>query len=100
MSDDPERNGISRLDEMMSGGVRLILDRIACFLYCIRISFTLLQIVGVSPQRSHPILTCLISVVFYSRLASRATRARSVQAVVYLERHLLLFEYFYVIVHS
>ena len=34
----PERNGISRLDEMMSGVVRSILDRVACFLYCIRIS--------------------------------------------------------------
>ena len=44
MSDDPERNGISRLDEMMSGVVRSILDRVACFLYCIRITFTLLQI--------------------------------------------------------
>ena len=61
MSDDPERNGISRLDEMMSGVVRSILDRVACFLYCIRISFTLLQIVGVSPQRSHPILTGLFT---------------------------------------
>ena len=34
VSDDPERNGISRLDEMMSGAVRSILDRVACFLYC------------------------------------------------------------------
>ena len=40
VSDDPERNGISRLDEMMSGVVRSILDRVACFLYCIRITFT------------------------------------------------------------
>ena len=56
MSDDPERNGISRLDEMMSGVVRSILDRVACFLYCIRITFTLLQIVGVTPQSSRAIL--------------------------------------------
>ena len=33
MSDDPERNGISRLDEMMSGVVRSILDRVAYLLY-------------------------------------------------------------------
>ena len=52
----PERNGISRLDEMMSGVVRSIVDRVACFLYCIRISFTWLHIVGVSPRRSTPIL--------------------------------------------
>ena len=56
MSDDPERNGISRLDEMMSGVVRSILDRVACFLYCIRITFTVLQIVGVTPQSSRAIL--------------------------------------------
>ena len=56
MSDDPERNDISRLDEMMSGVVRSILDRVACFLYCIRITFTVLQIVGVTPQSSRAIL--------------------------------------------
>ena len=61
MSDDPERNGISRLDEMMSGAVRSILDRVACFLYCIRISFVLLQIVGVTPQSSHTILIGLFT---------------------------------------
>ena len=60
VSDDPERNGISRLDEMMSGAVRSILDRVACFLYCIRISFTLLQIVSVTPLSSHTILTGLL----------------------------------------
>ena len=53
---DPERNGISRLDEMMSGAVRSILDRVACFLYCIWLPFTLLQIVGVTPQSSHRVL--------------------------------------------
>ena len=37
---------------------------------------------------------------FYSQLASRVTHARSVQAVVYLGRHVVLFEYFCVIVHS
>ena len=56
MSDDPERNGISRLDEMMSGVVRSILDRVACFLYCIRITFTVLQIVGATPQSPRVIL--------------------------------------------
>jgi hypothetical protein len=42
----------------------------------------------------------LCCAVFYSQLASRVTRARSVQAVVYLERHVVLLEYFCVIVHS
>ena len=46
MSDDPERNGITQLDEMMLGVVRSILDQVACFLYCICITFTVLQIVG------------------------------------------------------
>ena len=50
MSNDPERNGISRLDEMMSGVVRSIVDRVACFLYCIRITVYVLQIVGATPQ--------------------------------------------------
>ena len=35
---------------------------------------------------------------FYSQLASRVTRARSAQAVVYLECHVVSFEYFRVIV--
>ena len=33
VSDDPERNGISRLDEMMSGAVRSILRSISYLLY-------------------------------------------------------------------
>ena len=61
MSDDPERNGISRLDEMMSGVVRSILDRVACFLYCIRITFTVLQIVGATPQSPRAILIGLFT---------------------------------------
>ena len=32
--------------------------------------------------------------MFYSQLAPRVTRTRSVQAVVYLERHVVSFEYF------
>ena len=60
MSDDPERNGISRLDEMMSGVVRSILDRVACLLYCIRITFILLQIIGVTPQSSRAILIMFV----------------------------------------
>ena len=48
MSGNPERNGISRLDEMMSGVVRSILDRVACLLYSYNIY--VLQIVGATPQ--------------------------------------------------
>ena len=81
MSDDPERNGILRLDEMMSGAVRSILDRVACFLYCIRISLVLLQIVGVTPQSSHSILIGLFMfAVFYSQLASKVICTGSVQS--------------------
>ena len=36
VSDDPVRNDISRLDEMMSGAVRSILRSISYLLYCIR----------------------------------------------------------------
>ena len=45
----PERNGISRLDEMMSGVVRVDM-LIEWFVYCIRITVYVLQIVGVTPQ--------------------------------------------------
>ena len=81
MSDDPERNGISRLDEMMSGAVRSILDRVACFLYCIRISFTLLQICRCDSAESPLDTDWIIYVaVFYSQLASRVIRPGSVQS--------------------
>ena len=63
MSDDPARNGISRLDEMMSGAVRSILRSISYLLYCIRLSLILLQIVGVTPQSSHSILTGLFALL-------------------------------------
>ena len=57
MSDDPERKGISRLDEIMSGVVRSILDRVACLLYSYDIY--VLQIVGATPQSSSAILSGL-----------------------------------------
>ena len=100
VSDNPERNGISRLDEMMSGVVRVDM-LIEWFVYCIRITVYVLQIVGVTPQSFRVELTArCCCAVFYSQLASRVTCARSVQAVVYLEYHVVLFEYFRVIVHS
>ena len=44
----PERNGISRLDEVMSGvvGVDILIE---WFVYCIRYNSYVLQIVGVAP---------------------------------------------------
>ena len=44
----PERNGISRLDEMMSGvvGVDMLIE---WFVYCIRYNSYVLQIVDVAP---------------------------------------------------
>ena len=59
MSDDPASNDILRLDEMMSRAVRSILRSISYLLYWYSLSFILLQIVGVTPQRSHAILTGL-----------------------------------------
>ena len=48
VSGSPERNGISRLDETMSGavGVDMLIE---WFVYCIRITVYVLQIVGVTP---------------------------------------------------
>ena len=60
MSDDPERNGISRLDEMMSGAVRVDM-LIEGFVYCIRITVYVLQIVGVTPQSLSVILIGLFT---------------------------------------
>ena len=101
MSDDPERNGISRLDEMMSGVVRSILDRVAYFLYCIRISlYVVTDYRCVSAEISPGTDWFIYVAVFYSQLASRVTRARAVQAGVYFERPVVSFEYFCVIVHS
>ena len=61
----------------------------------------MLQIVGVAPQSFRVELTArCCCAVFYSQLSSKVIHARSVQAVVYLEYHVVLFEYFCVIVHS
>ena len=54
----------------------------------------MLQIVGVAPQSFRVELTArCCCAVFYSQLVPRVTRARSVQGVVYLERHVVSFEY-------
>ena len=58
-----------------------------------------LQIVDVAPLSFRVELTArCCCAVFYSQLAPKVTRTRSVQAVVYLECHVVLFEYFRVIV--
>ena len=94
----PERNGISRLDERMSGVVRIDM-LIEWLIYCIRYNSYVLQIVGVAPLSFRLELTArCCCAVFYSQLAPRVTRSRSVQAVVYLECHVVSFEYFRVIV--
>ena len=95
----PERNGISRLDEMMSGVVRWILDRVAYILYCIRISlYVVTDYRCVSAEISPGTDWFVYVAVFYSQLASRVTCTRSVQADVYLGRHVVLFEYFRAII--
>ena len=94
----PERNGISRLDEMMSGVVRVDMI-IEWLIYCIRYNSYVLQIVDVarlSFRVELPARCCCA--VFYSQLAPKVTRTRSVQTVVYLECHVVSFEYFRVIV--
>ena len=66
MSDDPVRNGISRLDEMMSGAVRSTLRSISlmvAYTLLYSLSLSLLQIVGVTPQSSHSILTGLFALL-------------------------------------
>ena len=85
---------------MMSGvvGVDMLIE---WFVYCIRITVYVLQIVGVAPQSFRVELNsrCCCA-VFYSQLTSKVIHARSVQAVVYLEYHVVLFEYSRVTVHS
>ena len=79
----PERNGISRLDEMMSGvaGVDMIIE---WFVYLYSYNSYVLQIVDVAPLSFRVELTArCCCAVFYSQLASRVTCARSVQVVVY-----------------
>ena len=94
----PERNGISRLDEMMSGVVRVDV-LIEWLIYCIRYNSYVLQIVDVAPLSFRLELTArCCCAVFYSQLTPKVTRTRSVQAVVYLECHVVSFEYFRVIV--
>ena len=62
----PERNGISWLDEMMPGVVRVDMT-IEWFVYCIRITVYVLQIVGVTPQSFRVELTArCCCAVFYS----------------------------------
>ena len=94
----PERNGISRLDEMTSGvaGVDMIIE---WFIYSYSYNSYVLQIVDVarlSFRVELPARCCCA--VFYSQLAPKVTRTRSVQTVVYLECHVVSFEYFRVIV--
>ena len=80
----PERNGISCLDEMMPGVVRVDMT-IDWFVYCIRITVYVLQIIDVAPLsfRAELNARCCCA-VFYSQLAPKATRTRSAQVVVYL----------------
>ena len=90
----PERNGISRLDEMTSGvaGVDMIIE---WFVYSYSYNSYVLQIVDVarlSFRVELPVRCCCA--VFYSQLAPKVTRTRSVQAVVYLECHVVSFECF------
>ena len=94
----PERNGISCLDEMMPGVVRVDMT-IEWFVYCIRITVYVLQIIDVAPLSFRAELNArCCCVVFYSQLTPKVTRTRLVQAVVYLECHVVSFEYFRVIV--
>ena len=94
----PERNGISCLDEMMPGVVRVDMT-IEWFVYCIRITVYVLQIIDVAPLSFRAELTArCCCVVFYSQLTPKVTRTRLVQVVVYLECHVVSFEYFRVIV--
>ena len=79
----PERNGISRLDEMMSGVVRVDMI-IKWLIYCIRYNSYVLQIVDVARLSFRVELTArCCCAVFYSQLAFRVACARSVQVVVY-----------------
>ena len=83
---------------MMSGvvGVDILIE---WFVYCIRITVYVLQIVGVAPQSFRVELTARrCCAVFYSQLAPKVIRIRLVQTVVYLECHVVSFEYFRVIV--
>ena len=76
----PERNGISRLDEMMSGVVRVDMI-IKWLIYCIRYNSYVLQIVDVARLSFRVELTArCCCAVFYSQLMSR----QEVQQLLYL----------------
>ena len=60
VSSIPERNGISRLDEMMLEASWIDSYRVVIYFIGIPLSFILLQIVGVTPRRSHVILIDLL----------------------------------------
>jgi hypothetical protein len=90
----PERNGISRLDEMMSGVARVDVI-IEWFIYSYSYNSYVLQIVDVTRLSFRVELTArCCCAVFYSQLTSKVIHARLVQAVVYFERHVVSFEYF------
>ena len=64
VSDDPVRNGISRLNEMMSGAVGSTLRPISfngCLYFIVFVIDILLQIVGVTPRSSHSTLIGLFT---------------------------------------
>ena len=61
MSDDPVRNGISRLDEMMSGAVGSTLRSINLMVACTLLYSLSIQIVGVTPQSPRVILIGLFT---------------------------------------
>ena len=69
------------------------------FVYSYSYNSYVLQIVDVAPLSFRVELTvrCCCA-VFYSQLAPKVIRIRSVQTVVYLECHVVSFEYFRVIV--
>ena len=95
VSDDPERNGISRLDEMMSGAVRSILRSSSLFpLLYSYIAYVITDCRCDSAEFSLDTDWIVYVAGFYSQLASKVIRTGSVQVVVYLERHVVLFEYF------
>ena len=61
----------------------------------------MLQIVGVASQSFRIELSArCCCALFYSQLMSKVIHVRSVRAVVYLEYHVVSFEYFCVIVRS
>ena len=69
----PERNGISCLDEMMPGVVRVDMT-IEWFVYCIRITVYVLQIIDVAPLSFRAELTARCwCAVFYSSAGAQGS---------------------------